>query len=68
MNYMVISAKYSRYRSLSYCIYCDIRDDVRRAIRKLINALKGKKEEKKPPRKNDGYRRWWKTEWGGGEV
>jgi|GEM_PF-1846152 len=65
---MVVSGKYMRYRSLTYCIYCDIRDDIGRAIRRLINRLKGKKEEKQPPKKNDGYRRWAKTEWGGGEV
>ena len=65
---MVVSGKYSRYRSLSYCIYSDIRDEVAKTIRKIINWLKGKKEEKQPKKKNDGYGRWIKTEWGGGEV
>ena len=65
---MVVSGKYVRYRSLFYCIYCDIKSDVDRAVRKFINRLKGKKEEKPPKKKNDGYRRWAKTELGGGEV
>lgn len=65
---MVVSGKYIRYRGLFYCIYCDIRDSIQKSVRRLINRLKGKKEEKQPKRKNDGYRRWWKIEWGGGEV
>ncbi len=64
----MISGKYSRYRGLFYCTYCDIRDGVQKSVRRLINRLKGKKEEKQLKKKNDGYRRWWKTEWGGGEV
>ena len=65
---MIPSGKYSRYRSLAYCIYSDIRHDIERTVRRFINRLKGKKEEKPPKKKNDGYRRWAKTEWGGGEV
>ncbi|VVB60144.1 Uncharacterised protein [uncultured archaeon] len=65
---MVVSTKYVGYRGLSYCIYCDIRDRVQKAVRRLINRLKGKKEEKTRQKKDLGYRRWMKTEWGGGEV
>lgn len=53
----MISGRYIRYRSMIYCLFCDICDSIRDAL--------GRKK-KSPEGSGAGYRRWVTLNQGGG--